>query len=173
MNIDIFKVSKLRIVDIYKLVDKLTDIEKEEAINKYENNMFNFYVHVDYKNGTYILTGNADYFYVCGLKGLSEINVGLEHSKTLVAIENIKMRIKKEILNPMQAAFYYKETIELAGLSQREISQMIDKSQGAISNKLRLLKLPIEVQKELLRDNIKERHGRALLQMENNENFEI
>ncbi len=39
------------------------------------------------------------------------------------------------------------------------------KSQSTIANKLRLLKLPEDIKKDLLENNLTERHGRALLKL--------
>ena len=99
MNVDIFKVSKLRVIDSSKLVSKLSEEEKINAINKYDNNMYNFYVQVEFKNGFYSVVANEDYYYVCEVKGIKEINIGINHSDTKLVIENIKTRIKKEIFS--------------------------------------------------------------------------
>ncbi len=49
------------------------------------------------------------------------------------------------------------------GLTQEEISKRLGKSQSALSNKLRLLKLPVDVRYFIEKENLTERHARALL----------
>jgi len=56
-----------------------------------------------------------------------------------------------------------KELVEGYGLSQNEISKKIGKSQSAISNKMRILALPEDILDKLVKNQLTERHGRALL----------
>ena len=47
-------------------------------------------------------------------------------------------------------------------MTQEELAKTMGKSQSAVANKLRLLSLTDEVQDALLKDQISERHARAL-----------
>ena len=51
-------------------------------------------------------------------------------------------------------------------MTQEELAKTMGKSQSAVSNKLRLLSLCDEVQQALLKEEISERHARALLSVE-------
>ncbi len=172
MNIDLFTISKLRIFDTEKLLNTLTPEEKAKAFEKYATKVSLFYVKVEFKNGIYSVVDNIDFYYVCKEMDIDVMNVGIEHSQISAIIKNLEFRIRKEILNPMLCAFFYKELMDTSLQSQKDISKTVNKSQGAISNKLRLLTLPSKVQKELLRETIKERHGRAILQLQGLENYE-
>ena len=50
-------------------------------------------------------------------------------------------------------------------MSQEEAARRLGRSQSAVANKLRLLKLPEDVQEALRRNGLSERHGRALLRL--------
>ena len=63
----------------------------------------------------------------------------------------------------------YQKILELDQMTQEELARTMGKSQSAVANKLRLLSLPEEVQKALLKDKISERHARTLLKMSNPE----
>lgn len=80
-------------------------------------------------------------------------------SLEMALIENIH----REDLSPMEQAYCYKQLIDEFNITHQEMSKRIGKSRTAITNSLRLLTLPLEVQK-LLDDNlIAEGHARALL----------
>ena len=77
----------------------------------------------------------------------------------LALIENIQ----RADLNPLETAEAYRQLHEEFGLSHEEIARRVGKSRVAVSNTLRLLKLPQKVQEALLRGRITEGHARALL----------
>ncbi|SDY36714.1 nucleoid occlusion protein [Thermoactinomyces sp. DSM 45892] len=74
-------------------------------------------------------------------------------------IENLQ----RENLTVIEEARAYQNLIEIQSLTQEELAQKLGKGQSTIANKIRLLQLPIEVQNELLKRTITERHARALL----------
>ena len=53
------------------------------------------------------------------------------------------------------------------GMTQQDISKALGKSQSALSNKVRLLKLPVDVRYFIEKEGLTERHARALLNIEN------
>lgn len=55
--------------------------------------------------------------------------------------------------------------IRLTGLSQAECAKRLGRSQAAVANRLRLLKLPEDVAERLRRGGLTERHARALLRL--------
>ena len=78
----------------------------------------------------------------------------------MALIENIQ----REDLNPIEQAKAYKYLQENMGSSITEIAKTIGKSRPAVSNILRLLKLPIEIQESILAGNISEGQARIILQ---------
>ncbi len=77
----------------------------------------------------------------------------------LALIENLQ----RTDLSPLEAAEAYRQLAEDFGLSHEEIAAQVGKSRAAVSNTLRLLKLPDEVKKALMENRISEGHARALL----------
>lgn len=80
-------------------------------------------------------------------------------SLEMALIENIH----RDNLSAMEQAYCYKQLIDEFKLTHQEMSKRIRKSRTVITNSLRLLTLPLEVQKFLDDDLINEGHARALL----------
>jgi ParB family chromosome partitioning protein len=77
----------------------------------------------------------------------------------LALIENVQ----RADLGPLEAAEAYRHLAEDFNLSHDEIAVRVGKSRVAITNTLRLLKLPAAVQQALAQGQISEGHARALL----------
>ncbi len=84
-----------------------------------------------------------------------------ENAAAVSLIENIQ---RKE-LNYFEEANAYSLLINSFDMTQEDLARKIGKSQSAIANKLRLLKLPFEVQSLIVPDMLTERHARALLKL--------
>ena len=79
----------------------------------------------------------------------------------LALIENIQ----REDLSPLEAAEAYKSLEENFNMTHEEISKRVGKNRASVTNTMRLLKLPGEVQKALLEKKISEGHARVLLSL--------
>jgi len=77
----------------------------------------------------------------------------------LALIENIQ----RENLTPLEAARAYERLQEEFGLSHDQIAERVAKSRVAVTNTIRLLKLPDSILKALQEGRISEGHARALL----------
>jgi len=77
----------------------------------------------------------------------------------MALIENLQ----RADLTPLEAAEAYRQLVEDYLLSHEEVAARVGKSRAAISNTLRLLKLPPAVQQALVEGDISEGHARALL----------
>ena len=89
-----------------------------------------------------------------------------EREKLEIAlIENIQ----RKDLNVVEEARAYKKLIEEFDLTQEEISERVGKSRSAVANKVRLLNLPVEIQRSLIEGKISEGHARSILAVENPE----
>lgn len=77
----------------------------------------------------------------------------------LALIENIQ----RKNLNPVEEAFAYERLVDEFGLTHEEIAKKVGKSRPYVSNTLRLLSLPLEIQKGLIDGVIAHTMGRALL----------
>ncbi|MCL2441583.1 MAG: ParB/RepB/Spo0J family partition protein [Treponema sp.] len=74
-------------------------------------------------------------------------------------IENIQ----RSDLNPIEEAAAYKNLMDFSNLSQDELAVRMGKNRSTVANALRLLKLPIEVQKNIEDGKVSSGHARALL----------
>jgi len=102
--------------------------------------------------------------------GLSKIpaivrEVSDEESLELALIENLQ----RENLNPIEEAKAYKMLISKFGKTQEQISKAIGKNRSVIANTIRLLSLPLHIQKAISRGEISAGHGRAILSIEESE----
>lgn len=91
-----------------------------------------------------------------------------EQSSVLALLENVQ----REDLNFFEEAKAYRKLSYDFGFRQEQIAELTGKSQPAIANKLRLLKLSEPIQKKITDAGLSERHARALLKIENEENRE-
>jgi len=83
-------------------------------------------------------------------------------SLEIALIENIQ---RKE-LNPIEEARAYQYLIDKFNLTQDEVGDVLGKARVTITNILRILKLPVEIQEEIKNRRISFAHGRALLEIE-------
>ncbi|MGB9774134.1 MAG: ParB/RepB/Spo0J family partition protein [Bacteroidota bacterium] len=79
----------------------------------------------------------------------------------LALIENLQ----REDLNPIEEAQSYQRLITECQLTHEEIARRIGKDRSTITNMLRLLKLPKEIQESLRRNEITTGHARALINL--------
>ena len=93
----------------------------------------------------------------CLIAGVDE-----EESSLLALVENLQRRD----LNFIEEAAAIARLIRLYGFSQEEAAQKLGKSQSAVANKLRLLRLPPRVIQIIQAQQLTERHARALLRLD-------
>ena len=82
-----------------------------------------------------------------------------QHMLEMAIVENIQ----RKDLNAMEIALSYQRLIDECNLSQDDLGKKVSKNRSTVANYLRLLKLPLEVQKALRDDKISMGHARALL----------
>jgi ParB family chromosome partitioning protein len=116
--------------------------------------------------GLYIVIAGERRLRAATLAGLKKIPAIIreadEKDATLLAlVENVQ----RENLNYIEEAAAYKRLMEDYGLTQSEISKRVGKQQSTISNKIRILSLPEDIQLVLAENQLTERHARALLKV--------
>lgn len=102
------------------------------------------------------------------LAGLTEIPAYIrsandQEMREMAIVENIQ----RENLNPIEIAMGYQQLIEDYKLTQEVLSERLGKSRPSISNHLRLLKLPGDIQIGLRQELISMGHARALVTLDN------
>ena len=85
-----------------------------------------------------------------------------ENVMELALVENIQ----REDLNAIEIALAYEQLLSGEGMTQEKVSERVGKSRTAITNYLRLLKIPAQVQMALQKKEIDMGHARALLAIE-------
>lgn len=105
--------------------------------------------------------------FIAGLTKVPAIIIDLNDNESaeVAIVENIQ----RKNLSALEEAKSYKKLLDRGYLTQEELAGRMGKTQGAISNKLRLLNLSDEVQEALLNNEISERHARSLLKVDNKE----
>lgn len=82
-----------------------------------------------------------------------------ENIMEMALVENIQ----REDLNAIEIALAYEHLLDADGMTQEKVSERVGKSRTAITNYLRLLRLPAQVQIALQKKQIDMGHARALL----------
>jgi len=94
-------------------------------------------------------------------------------AKVPVLIRNIPERkqlevslienLQREQLNPLEVALGYQRLTEDLGYTQEDVAEKVGKDRASVSNFLRLLKLPEEIQEDLQSGSITMGHAKAIL----------
>lgn len=87
---------------------------------------------------------------------------GDEHVMEMALAENIQ----REDLNAIEIALAYQRLAETTGMTQERMSERLGKSRASITNYMRLLKLPAQIQMALKNRDIDMGHARALLSLD-------
>jgi len=123
------------------------------------------------KNGNqYEIIAGERRFQAAKLAGLSKVPVIVrdvtdQQKLELAILENIQ----RHDLNPIEEAKSYLKLIDEFDMTQEEVGTKLGKSRPGVANKLRLLTLPMEIQKGLMEGKITEGHAKAIAAIENPE----
>lgn len=112
----------------------------------------------------YQLISGERRFRASQLAGLTEIPayVRIANDQTMLEMALVE-NIQREDLNPIEVALSYQRLIDECSLTQEQLSQKIAKSRSSITNHLRLLKLPADIQVGVRAKQISMGHARALV----------
>ncbi len=118
----------------------------------------------DEKSERYFLIAGERRLKAAQLAGLKRVPVVIKDSSPqemleLALIENIQ----REDLNALEEASAFKQLQEDFNLRHSEIAKKVGLSRVAVTNKIRLLKLPDQVKEYVLAEEISEGHARAIL----------
>ncbi len=122
------------------------------------------------QNGGYELVAGERRWRAARMAGLRQVpcllaRVDEEDAALLALIENLQRRD----LDYMEEASAIARLLRRYGLSQQQAAEKLGRSQSAVANKLRLLRLEEPVVDALRRYGMTERHARALLRLEDGE----
>lgn len=116
--------------------------------------------------GRYELISGERRLKACKQLGLDKVralilDVDDRQSAILAMIENLQ----REDLNFFDEARGIYELIEHWGVTQEDAAVKLGMAQSTLANKLRLLRLPVDVQEAICENGLTERHARALLRL--------
>lgn len=121
-------------------------------------------------DGTYQIVAGERRWRASRIAGLTEIpavvrEMTLQEAMAIALIENLQ----REDLDPIEESEGIKLLIDKFNLTQEQVSEKIGKSRSAVTNSLRLLKLPENVKKLLKEGIISSGHAKAVLSLEDEE----
>ena len=118
----------------------------------------------------YQLISGERRFRASQLAGLTQIPayVRIANDQSMLEMALVE-NIQRSELDAIEVAISYQRLIEECKLTQEEMSQRVGKKRSTISNYLRLLKLPAEIQNGIRSNHLSMGHARALVNIENPE----
>ena len=118
----------------------------------------------------YQLISGERRFRASQLAGLTQIPayVRIANDQSMLEMALVE-NIQRAELDAIEVAISYQRLIEECKLTQEEMSQRVGKKRSTISNYLRLLKLPAEIQNGIRSNQLSMGHARALVNIENAE----
>lgn len=115
----------------------------------------------------YILIAGERRYRASKIAGLKEIPAYIKIATKQEVMEMALVEnIQREDLNAIEIALSLKALIEECNITQEKMSERIGKSRSTITNHLRLLKLPADVQLALRNNKISMGHARSLIGLE-------
>lgn len=104
--------------------------------------------------------------FLAGLDLIPAYIIEVRSKEELIELSLIE-NIQRETLNPIEIALGFKKLIDECNLSLDDIAKKTGKDKSTISNFIRLLKLPEEIQQSVMSGEITPGHARALINIEN------
>jgi len=118
----------------------------------------------DAGDGTYIIIAGERRTRAAKLAGLDTVPVIIRDYTDQKRLEvSLIENIQRTDLNPIEEAAAYKNLMDFSNLSQDELAIRMGKNRSTVANVLRLLKLPIQIQKSIEEGRVSSGHARALL----------
>lgn len=118
----------------------------------------------------YQLIAGERRFRAAKLAGLEKVPAYVRDAEDDIMLEMALVEnIQREDLDPIEVAISYQRLIDECNLTQENLSDKVGKKRSTITNYLRLLKLPAEIQLGLRERQISMGHARAIVNVENAE----
>jgi ParB family chromosome partitioning protein len=104
------------------------------------------------------------------MAGLRQVPVIIRNSDESTKLEiSLIENVQRQNLNPIEEALAYQRLIEEFKMTQAQVAQKVGKSREVVANRVRLLDLPYEVQRNISDGKISEGHAKVLLSVRNPE----
>jgi ParB family transcriptional regulator, chromosome partitioning protein len=127
---------------------------------------------VTQKDGIYEIIAGERRWRAAQKAGVREVPVVIREASEdgvleLALIENIQ----RQDLNAIEEAQAYRSLVEHFGISHEDVARRVGKNRTSVTNSLRLLKLPAEVQQDIVEERMSMGHARTLLALESHESI--
>lgn len=117
--------------------------------------------------GKYQLISGERRFRASQIAGLKEIPAFIRIANDQEMLEMALVEnIQRQDLDAIEVAFSYQKLIEECNLTQEQMSDRVGKKRSTVSNYLRLLKLPAEIQLAIRTRDISMGHARAIVNID-------
>ena len=101
--------------------------------------------------------------------GLTEVPIVVVETDDRGSLERALVEnIQREDLDPIEEAAAYKQLMDEGGMTQEALATKLGRNRVTVTNALRLLDLPLEIQSLLTSRRLTAGHGRALLGLQGN-----
>lgn len=118
----------------------------------------------------YQLISGERRFRACQLAGIDEVPAYVRTADDQAMLEMALVEnIQRVDLDPIEVAISYKRLIEECSLTQEQLSDKVGKKRSTITNYIRLLKLPAEIQVALIEKKLTMGHARALVNVDDSQ----
>lgn len=119
-------------------------------------------------NNEYQLISGERRFQASRLAGLKAVPAYVRSADDQQMLEMALIEnIQRENLNPIEIAVSYQRLISEINLKQEELGERVGKNRSTVTNYLRLLKLPPDIQIALRDNKISMGHARAIINVDN------
>ena len=117
---------------------------------------------------SYVIVAGERRFRAAKIAGLSEVPVIVKSFNEVQRIEVALIEnIQRENLNAIDEAAAYQYLIQKSGLTQEEVAEKVGKKRSTVTNSLRLLQLPDQMQDDIVSGVLTAGHARAILSLVN------
>lgn len=117
------------------------------------------------EDGTFELIAGERRLRASKLAGLTQIPAMIKDVTTKEDLLEMSLieNIQRKDLNAVEVALGYKRLIDECSLTQEEVATKVGKSRAAVTNFLRILRLPEEIKQSIRKGELSEGHARAIL----------
>lgn len=122
------------------------------------------------KEDKYEIIAGERRYQAAKIAGLEEVPVIVKDvdDQTMLEMALIE-NLQRSDLNPIEEAKGYKQLLQTSGMTQEELAKTVSKSRSSITNSMRLLDLPEEIQQMLYDGKLTAGHARAILAVPDDE----
>jgi ParB family chromosome partitioning protein len=118
-------------------------------------------------NGKYQLVAGERRWRASQIAGLKDVPVYVRQSNDRELLELALLEnLQRENLNPMEIAFNYQRMMDELNYTQEEVAKSMGKERSSVSNYIRLLKLPPDIQLAVRQAKISFGHARSLINID-------